>query len=179
MHYILSLIFLLQYSWSQLITPQDFENNKSQHKVLVFVSDVCPCSQSHLSHLNQLAKQYPQIPIFAVISEKVSAEHKKESDEYFSEKNFKFPVINDPKQSLVKKYNALKTPHATILANTGKELKVIYQGGVTNGSEFTSSTIHYLEENLKTLTNSGSNVEALKYKNGLSLGCYISRSNHD
>jgi hypothetical protein len=111
--------------------------------------------------------------MYAVISEKVSAEHKKESDAYFSQNRFQFPVIEDSDQKLVKAYSALKTPHATLLkrnSSTGA-YSVAYQGGVTNGSEFKNSSLKYLEENLKAISE---NVP-VKHVRGVSLGCYIKR----
>lgn len=170
--FFLSLIIPI-FSWANFLSIKDFENENSANKALIFLSETCPCSNSHIEHLNSLAKSYPQIKYFAVISEKARPENEKELAEYFSQKNFKFPVIQDNEQVLVKKYDALKTPHATLLSKNGSDgsYKVVYQGGVTNAANFNAATIKYLEENLKLISEN----KPVKYDKGISQGCYILR----
>lgn len=149
-------------------SPEAFEQNKSDLKVLIFLSEKCPCSRSHVAHLNKIFKEYPGVGIYGVISAPPQTEKEKELvKEYFSSANFDFPLISDPKQVLVRKYKALKTPHVTMI----KEGKVIYQGGLTSNRSFKESGKKFLEENLLSLKLG----KALKHKNGRCLGCYIRR----
>ncbi|MCB0408242.1 MAG: hypothetical protein KDD34_08565, partial [Bdellovibrionales bacterium] len=90
----------------------------------------------------------------------------------FSKKNFNFPIIQDEAQVLVKRYQALKTPFAVILEKQQDQTyKTIYQGGVSDQRDFTQSKAHFLDENLKAL----SQGKTVKYAVGQSLGCYIRR----
>lgn len=168
--------------FAKTVTVQEFEDSQTPLKILVFISDICPCSQNHREHLNNLAKRFPlpQFQFFAVISEPVTKERVESAAAYFSDTHFQFPIIADPQQVLVKKYHALKTPHVTILKRTLLEkkadnplgdFKVIYEGGVSNDRDFSDATVHYLEDNLIALKEH----TPLKHKNGMSLGCYIRR----
>lgn len=169
----ITLLFLFSPQvFAEYATPQDFEKNQSPLKALVFLSEGCPCSRSHIEHLNALEKKFPQLKIYGVISEPPTDDEKKaKSDAYFQSPLFEFPVISDPSQGLVKKYGALKTPHLTLFEKKNDVYVKIYEGGVTNQKSFEKSTIKYLEENLTFL----SKGQPCKYKNGQSLGCYIRR----
>lgn len=137
-------------------------------KVLVFLSEACPCSRSHVEHLNELVKEYSEISFYGVVAEPPKTdEQKRLKEEYFNQEGFSFPLVMDEEQKLVKKYKALKTPHITLLRNE----EVLYQGGLTNQKSFKDSGKKYLAENLKLLKTG----KPLKYKTGRSLGCYIRR----
>lgn len=164
------LAWLLPLASADMINAQSFEQNSSPLKALVFLSDLCPCSKSHVAHLNQLQEKYTSLKIFGVISDPPQTpERKKISDEYFKNGNFKFPIIADDNQELVKKYNALKTPHVTLFKKEKDNYKVIYEGGLTNKRNFEESTVRYLEENLIELAQG----KPVKHVNGICLGCYI------
>ena len=141
------------------------------NKILVFLSQKCPCSCSHVSHLNELSQKHKNISFFGVISEPVDQENQNEVVNYFKKENFAFPIIRDDQQVLVNQYGALKTPHSIILKKNQDNYEVIYEGGVSDKSQFTKSTKHFLEENL-TQVKLG---KELTYKQGVSLGCYIKR----
>lgn len=150
-----------------------FEKDTTPTKILLFLSRSCPCSRSHIEHLNQLQKKYKNtVHLYGVITDAFDSDSTPYLQEYYSDKNFSFPIIKDESQILVKKYNALKTPHTVVLhANTNAPYKIVYQGGVTNRRDFHKSTIHFLEENLSLMTQG----KTAKYSEGKSLGCYIRR----
>jgi hypothetical protein len=159
---------------AETVEIKDFDADTSPIKALVFLSDACPCSRSHVEHLNQLKAD--GLNIYGVISEPPYAgmptERRQIQEEYFKSAGFQFPFVNDPTQSLVKKYHALKTPHVTLFQKQGDHYEIIYEGGVTNQKDFAKSTVHYLEENWHALKAG----HAPKYNHGFSLGCYIRRN---
>jgi hypothetical protein len=166
----IGLLFLSLSAWaaqSDFLKPLDVMQDTSEKKVLIFLSDKCPCSKAHVEHLNMLSEKHKSISFFGVISEPVQEKNKFSIKKYFKEKDFSFPIVRDDQQVLVKKYKALKTPHVTFLEKS----KILYQGGVTNKKSFKDSSKKFLAENLNLVT-SGKTV---KYKTGASLGCYIRR----
>lgn len=167
---ILTFIFWTIPSLSYL-SVENFKKDQSPKKLLVFLSQKCPCSQSHVEHINEMAKTNKNIPFYGVIVDPWDDESINDIKTYFSKKRFSFPIIKDPEQKLIKQYGALKTPHITILEKTKKSYKSIYDGGVSNHRFFQSSTKQFLKENLKALKLNKAPI----YKNGPSLGCYIRR----
>jgi len=149
------------------LTAQVVEQSRAKHKVIVFLSQKCPCSRGHVAHLNELYRKHSEVAFYGVISEPVNAKNKKAVKAYFTKERFAFPIIRDDEQNLVKKYKALKTPHVTFLSDN----KVVYQGGVTDQKSFRRSSKKFLEVNLKLLAQG----KDIKFKLGASLGCYIRR----
>tara|TARA_Y100001935_G_scaffold231958_1_gene213352 strand:- start:2408 stop:2935 length:528 start_codon:yes stop_codon:yes gene_type:complete len=150
---------------------KSYQENPSSLKVLVFLSKNCPCSRSHVDHLNGLSQKYPNIAFYGVITDFFDKDSEPEIKAYFDSQNFKFPLIKDSEQMLVKKYGALKTPFSVIVQNQSSQEQVLYEGGVSDDHDFPSSTKHYLEENLAALAQGKDPI----YKVGKSLGCYIRR----
>jgi hypothetical protein len=169
----LAILFTSLCSRADYVDISAFEKDTSRWKALVFLSEACPCSRSHINHLNELQEKYPELKIFGVISEPPkNEEEKKDVDKYFKGTAFKFPILADDKQVLVGRYGALKTPHLTLFEKKAKgTYEVIYQGGVTNQRDFEKSNVKYFAENMEQLTHG----KVVKYKNGQSLGCYIRR----
>lgn len=166
-----SFIFFSSISFA-LLNPEDFDRDQSELKVLVFLSSECPCSRSHGEHLNTLADKNKKISFYAVITDKITKNKKESILEYYT-KTFKVPIIKDEKQILVKKFNALKTPHVTLIKKDSSKggYKVLYAGGMTESRIFEKSKKRFLEENLDRIRLE----KPLKYSNGRSLGCYIRR----
>ena len=156
-----------------ILNVKDYQKRVSAEgftHVLVFLSHQCPCSQSHRLHLNDIAKNFPQIPIYGVISEPIRDEDAVLT--YFNDKDFYFPLIRDDQQILVNKYAALKTPHASLIKKLDDSEQILYEGGVTDKAQFSPQATQYLAENLKQL----SQGQPLAHRFGRSLGCYIKRS---
>lgn len=168
----IALPFLMFVSQAQALTKvEQFTEDSNPIKVLVFLSYQCPCSQSHIQHLNDLALKYRQIKFYGVITDIFTQASSADIQGYFSSKNFKFPIIKDEEQDLIRKYRALKTPHTVILKKLNSEYKIIYEGGVSDRRDFSQSTRKFLSENLHAI----SRGHSVKYEHGKSLGCYIRR----
>lgn len=165
---LLGLMLLPMFSVAAYDGVNTFYNDESEVKALVFLSEKCPCSKSHIKHLNDLVLKHPRVSFYGVISEPFRNDMERAKiNDYFTKDRFKLQIISDPSQVLVKKYKALKTPHVTLFSNQ----KTIYEGGVTNKKSFKDSGKKYLAENLSLLERG----QKLKYKKGMSLGCYIRR----
>ncbi|MCH2533940.1 MAG: redoxin domain-containing protein [Bdellovibrionales bacterium] len=153
-------------------TVNDFDKNESEIKVVVFLSSQCPCSNSHVEHLNQLNNKYDKVQLFGVMTDVVDDDNKKHVQAYYTSKNFQFPVLKDTKQTLVKRFKALKTPHTTLLKRQPSGgYQVLYEGGISDHRFFDNAKKHYLKENLEALAAG----KKIKYTVGKSLGCYIRR----
>lgn len=151
---------------------QDFEKDSSRYKVLVFLSIKCPCSNSHIPHLNDLFNQYKNIKFYGVIADVFETKNKLALEGFYSEENIKYPVIRDDDQILIRRYGALKTPDIRILKkNSDSTFEVIYEGGVTEHLDYARAKTRFLEQNLISISK---NTE-LKFRFGRSLGCYIRR----
>lgn len=149
-----------------------FQRDQSKYKVLLFLSKSCPCSDSHVNHLNNLSTKYRNVKFFGVITDQFSPSSSTEIQKYYSQQHFRFPLIKDEQQILIKEYQALKTPHSIILSKDGHgSYTKVYEGGVTDSRDFSKATKEFLSENLAALTHG----KPLKYTVGKSLGCYIRR----
>lgn len=135
--------------------------------VVIFLSAICPCSNSHISEINSLAEEYKDFTFVGVHSN--PEEDSKSSAEYFTNAKLKFPIVQDEKSVLANKYKALKTPHVFIVDSKDQ---IIYQGAVSNSREFGEATEKLLRETLKTIQ-AGQKITNPKTR---PLGCVISRS---
>lgn len=150
----------------------DFNTDSAELKALVFLSASCPCSQSHVDHLNHLQKQHPNLKIYGVMTDQWIADRLPQINNYYTKKNFSFPVIKDEKQKLIQDYKALKTPHVVLLKKgPDQSHQVIYRGGVSDQRNFSQSKKKFLAENLMALQKN----TPIPYQQGRSLGCYIRR----
>ena len=150
---------------------EDALNDSSPQQVLVFLSKDCPCSRSHIQHLNQLARDYKKkVSFFGVITDLFDGDQDAEIESYYGDKGFEFPLIRDDQQTLIKKYKALKTPHVVLLSKTSPE-SILFEGGVTDKRDFAKSKTFYLKSNLEALAQG----HPLPYREEKSLGCYIRR----
>ena len=147
---------------SEFLSLQDFKEESSSTKSLIFVSSKCPCSRSHIEHIKDISLKNPKVKVFAVATETL-----KEGEVKTYYEDLGLPVIVDKKKVLLKRYKALKTPHVTLI----KDDHVIYQGGVTNRKDPESATKFYFRDVLSAV----SSKTPSPYKNGRSLGCYIPR----
>lgn len=153
-------------------TYSSFDNDTAAIKVLVFLSKDCPCSRSHVQHLNELSDSFKTAHFYGVISDPIESSTKASIGSYFNSQTFRFSVISDPEQKLIKAYQALKTPHVTVLKRQPNGLYTqIYEGGVTDHRDFPQAKKFFLKENLTAL----SQQKPLPYTAGKSLGCYIRR----
>ncbi len=135
--------------------------------VFVFLSAVCPCSDSHVPELKNLAKKYKDFQ-FVGIHSNVN-ETKEVASAYFKKAALPFAMITDPDAKIADVFKASKTPHAFLFDRNGK---LVYRGGVTSSALADQAEEKYLQEALLAV-NEGKTV---KNPFGRTLGCVISRS---
>jgi hypothetical protein len=134
--------------------------------VVVFLSALCPCSNSHVDELKSLAKIYGSIAFVGVHS---NANEKLETAKsYFSSAKLPFSVIQDSRHDLADQLKAVRTPHAFVLNSEGQ---ILYKGGVSDSSDCSKAGRKYLREALADI-DSGKPVRTPE---GRALGCAISR----
>lgn len=132
--------------------------------VVVFLSSICPCSNSHVSLLRKMNKEHIDIQFVGIHSN--YNEDLKRSQKYFKNAKLNFPVIHDKDTTLAKRLGGVKTPHAFILDKNGK---VIYTGSVTSSSNAAKAKENFLLMALNEIE-AGKEVSIPKRK---TLGCYI------
>lgn len=142
------------------------QNKDKKGTVIIFMSAKCPCSDSHLPLIKNMATRYKDFK-FAVVHSNLD-ETKAESQKYFKKAGLMFDVIQDVKTQIADQFQAYKTPHAFILNPNGE---IIYQGGVTNSSHASAADEFFLEKALSEI-NSGKTVSTPE---GRTLGCVILR----
>lgn len=180
MSYIL-LIFALLMSfpaWAAVsdgVSGQDLKTQKEVHvewkealkgTVVVFLSSKCPCSNSHVEILKNLAAQYKDFHFLGVHSnedESVAA-----AAEYFKKADLPFPVIQDNQAQIADELKAYKTPHVFVFSPEGK---VLYRGGVTNSSIGPAADKMYLQNALEDISQN----KPVRTPETRTLGCVISR----
>lgn len=134
--------------------------------VIVFLSSICPCSDSHVPEISRLAKEFPEFPFYIIHSNQ--DEDKVTSQKYFAEKKLSIPVLIDSNASIAKLLDAYKTPHSYVIDSEGK---ILYQGGVTDSSKLYDAKKFYLQQSLEELKQ-GKSVSMPVTR---TLGCTIDR----
>ena len=140
--------------------------SKDRNQVVVFLSAKCPCSDSHIDHLNQLASNFSETEFVGIHSN--INEDMELGNSYFSKQRLSFPVIRDTQAEIANAYGALKTPHVFVIS---PKRKIIYSGPVSDSREFKTSHRKYLKEFLLSMK-SGENFKPIKKR---PLGCFIVR----
>jgi len=143
--------------------------SKAKHgTVIIFLSSKCPCSNSHLSALNQLAKKFNDDGFsFVGVHSNVNEDYN-ESRQYFQSSKLSFPVIQDVNAKIADTYEAFKTPHVFVVS---PQRKMLYQGGVDDSKVMQKAKRQYLLEALLAIRNGKEPAE----KNVRVLGCEIKR----
>src|SRR5438552_13725603 len=105
------------------------EWTKSRAAVLFFTTTDCPVSNSYVPEMNRIRADYAgrNIAFYAVQTDTTIPET--EVRKHAAEFGFTFPVLLDPKQSLVRLAGATATPEAAVLSREGK---VLYLGRIDN-----------------------------------------------
>lgn len=134
--------------------------------VVVFLSAHCPCSNSHVGHLNDLAKKYPKIQFVGINANQ--NETLEEATKYFSDKNMNFPVVRDEGAQLADTLGALKTPHVFVF---DQDNKLRFRGGVTSSNVFNKAEQKHLQNFLAHLAQK----KAPEFTEARALGCYLKR----
>lgn len=134
--------------------------------VVTFMSAVCPCSDSHMQEIKDLAHTFKDHQFLVVHSN--GAESLEVATPYFTSKQIPFPVLSDPDARIANVFKALKTPHTFILNQDGE---ILYKGGVSNSAKFENAKVKFLRNALTQI----SKGQTPKPKVGRTLGCQIIR----
>ena len=129
--------------WSLTNSPLE---NKLIGTVITFLSTKCPCSNSHLPHLLELQKDFPQFSFIGIHSDKMGK--KGDVQAFFKEKKVTFPVLLDSKLKLANAFKAIKTPHVFVINSEGQ---LLFHGGLTNSANFKFAKKLYLREALNKI----------------------------
>ena len=140
------------------------EGDKAQ--VVVFLSQKCPCSNSHIEELKKLAKDFPDVRFVAVHSN--LDEDPAKVKEYFTKIDLPFPVVQDDNNKIADRFKAMKTPHAYVMVKN----EIVYRGGVSDSKNYRPENRLYLREALEDLKNQ----RPLRMPEARTLGCAIPRS---
>lgn len=144
-----------------------WDAEKKKGTVLIFLSSVCPCSQSHEKKIASLIRRYPEFQFVGVHSN--TEEELAYVKSHFEKAAIPFHAFaNDRDQALANRYGALKTPHAFILDRSGNPL---YRGGVDNSHDADKASVEYLENALQDINDN----RPVKLAETKPLGCVISR----
>lgn len=155
-------------SGADLFTGQPIEANSQNKKglVIVFLSAVCPCSNSHLKELASLEKEYGEFSFVGIHSN--TDEAKEPTLQYFKKADLPFPIVQDGEAKIADRLKAFKTPHSFIMKPDGE---IAYQGGVSSSKDFERADKKFLREALEDLQAG----RAVRTPEGRTLGCAISR----
>lgn len=146
--------------------PAEFSAKGKSGLVAVFLSAVCPCSNSHLGELRALAKDFPGFAFVGIHSN--SNEDASLTKTYFQNAALGFPILQDEGMQLADRFKALKTPHAFLLDPEGR---IVYQGGVSSSRVFENADQKFLREALGDLRAK----QKVRTPRGRTLGCVIYR----
>lgn len=168
---LISTTFVL--SAEALVSGRDLLNEKAveikpgqKGTVVVFMSAKCPCSNSHVSIIKQLASEFKNFSFVVIHSNR--DENIEASKSYFQKAELTFPVIQDDNAKLANELKAFKTPHAFVLDPQGN---ILYKGGVTNSVVGQTASKQFLREALMNIDTG----KPPKNPEGRTLGCMISR----
>lgn len=134
--------------------------------VVVFLSARCPCSNSHVAIIKELAQEFKSFAFVAVHSN--TDEELTQTRDYFKQAAFSFPVIQDDQAKLADQYKASKTPHVFVFSPQGK---ILYKGGVTSSAQAQNADQNFLREALRDLQND----KPVRVAESRTLGCAINR----
>ncbi len=138
---------------------------KKRDWVMVTLSSFCPCSQSHMAHLNELAHRFPEFQFIGLHTDRVL--EGPELKKFYQERQLSFPVLDDRKLTISSALRAVTTPHVFVL---NSEARVLYQGAVTSASDFSPQNRLYLQEALQARASG----QGFRPQQTRPLGCPIS-----
>lgn len=101
------------------------KNTNPDPTVFIFVLPDCPVCNSYVPELKRLRQEFSQVEFFRVYADPdlTATEAKRHSKEY----DFGFPGLLDPKQELIRKSGATRTPEAAVFSSDGK---LLYRGRI-------------------------------------------------
>jgi peroxiredoxin len=128
----------------------DAEWRTARASVIFFITTDCPISNGYVPEMNRIAHDYASrgVRVYAVMADTTTplAEVQKHAKDYA----FTFPVLLDPKQTLVRFTGASITPQAAVISPAGS---MAYLGRIDNrvegfGQQRPQATQHELRDAL-------------------------------
>ena len=107
----------------------DRELKQTAAAVLFFITPDCPISQGYVPEMNRIADAYRSrgIGFYAVQADRTASET--DVRRHVTEYGYRFPVLLDAQQQLVRRTGATVTPEAVVITASGS---VLYQGRIDN-----------------------------------------------
>ena len=165
--------FQLRDTQGAIHTPAEWTKQKAV--VLFFITTDCPVGNSYVPEMNRLREAYTArgIAFYGVQADPTIATDV--VTRYAGDYKYSFPLLLDPRQTLVRHVNATITPQVAILSPEGK---VLYLGPVDNrvedfGKTRPRATESWVRETLDAIL-AGKAVAFTTHK---SIGCSITRQN--
>jgi peroxiredoxin len=141
--------------------------------VLFFVTTDCPVANSYVPEMNRIREAYAQrgVLFFAVQAETAVAQSN--VVRYAAEYGYRFPLLLDPAQVLVRLAGATVTPQAAVLSRGGK---VLYLGRIDNRvADFGQVRLHATESDLREALDAVLAGKPVPHPFTKSIGCAINR----
>lgn len=139
------------------------EGDKAQ--VMVFLSQKCPCSNSHIEELKKLVSDFPEVEFVGIHSNIDETPEKTKA--YFEKVALPFPIVQDDNNKIADRMKAYKTPHAYVVVKN----EIVYRGGVSDRKNYSPTNRLYLREALEDLKAK----RAIRTSEARTLGCAIPR----
>lgn len=141
--------------------------------LLFFVSADCPVANSYVPEMNRIAASYAARGVRAYAVQADPGIGASSVVEYAESYHYRFPLLLDPQQVLVKLTAATVTPEAVLLTPKGD---VLYRGRIDNrvvdfGRERPKATVHDLRDALEAVLAG----KAVTTPFTTSVGCAITR----
>lgn len=142
---------------------------KARATVVVFVSVVCPISDSYVERLNELYKSWSGRGVrFVFVNPNVN-ERQAQIDEYAKANGLAFPVYTDPSGRLAEQLQAQMTPEVFVFDRPGT---LRYHGRIDDAVNLARVRSHDLRDVLEALE--AGRLEA-KLRETRAFGCTIKR----
>ncbi|MEO8794196.1 MAG: thioredoxin family protein [Daejeonella sp.] len=130
--------FKLQNVDSKLISLSDYKEAKGF--IVVFTCNTCPYSKAYEDRIISLDKKYKSkgYPVIAINPNDPEVQPGDSFDAMKTRaksKNYTFPYLSDPNQTITKKYGAQRTPQLYILEKTDRGNVVQYVGAIDDDTE--------------------------------------------
>jgi peroxiredoxin len=161
--------FALRDTTGKIHTPAEWRTRKAI--VLFFVTTDCPVGNSYIPEMNRIAEAYGgrHVSAYAVLADPTVSEAS--AARYATEYRYRFPVLLDPGQALVRLAGATVTPQAAVLTDVGK---LLYLGRIDNRVEdFGKERPHPTRTDLRDVLDAVLASKPVPHSVTKSIGCAI------
>ena len=163
--------FRLKDTRGGLRTPEEWAGKKAV--LLFFVIADCPVGNSYVPEMNRIRQDYESrgVAVYAVQSDPTTSEA--EVIHYAQEYGYTFPLLLDPRQTLVNLTGASVTPEAAILTPDGK---LRYLGRIDNRvADFGKQRLQATELDVRDALNAVLAGKPVAHATTKAIGCSINR----